>query len=73
MSRRDSDINLSFEQTTVDWLATLAKQENKSVENFAKELILDALELREDLALSAIAEMRDREGVVRVSHEDAWK
>jgi hypothetical protein len=73
MDHKDSDINLSFEQSTVDWLAILAKQENKSVESFAKELILDALELREDLALSAIAEMRDREGVARVRHEDAWK
>ncbi len=37
----------------------LAKEENKSIASFAKKLILEALERREDLALSTIAKIHD--------------
>ncbi len=49
------------------------KQENKSVSMLAKELILEALEYREDLALSTLAKIRDKSKVKKIKHEDAWK
>jgi len=51
----------------------LAKQEHTSLSNLAKELVLEALERREDKALSAIAETRDTKKAKRIKHEDAWK
>jgi hypothetical protein len=39
----------------------------------AKELILEALEQREDLALSEIAKVRDIKRAKTIKHEDAWK
>lgn len=73
MSVKTTEISIPLETPTIDLLVNLAKQEHKSLEIFAKELILDALELREDLSLSAIAELRDQEGVKQVSHDDAWR
>ncbi len=53
----------------------LAKREKKSVAGLTKELVLDALERREDLALSLLAEQREQEhkGKKNKSHADAWR
>jgi hypothetical protein len=73
MPTKNPRINITFEQATVTILAFLADQEHKSVASIAKELILEALERREDMALSAIAESRDKKDVRLVNHDDAWK
>lgn len=54
-------------------LTTLAAQENKSLSGIALELILEALDRREDLALSTIAQARDQKKAKTVRHEEAWK
>ncbi|MBU0456034.1 MAG: DUF6290 family protein [Pseudomonadota bacterium] len=54
-------------------LANLAKQNNQSISALAKELIIEALELREDLILSTLAKKRDSKSQKRISHQDAWK
>lgn len=66
-------INITLEESTASFLASLADHENKSVSSLAKELVLEALERREDMTLSAIAEIRDIPKVKRVKHSDAWK
>ena len=53
-------------------LAHLAREGDTSLSAVAKELILDALERREDMALSLIAKMRDVERVKKIQHKDAW-
>ena len=58
MPTKNPRINITFEETTVGLLAHLAKQEHKSVSSLAKELVLEALERREDMVLSAIAKSR---------------
>lgn len=73
MPTKNPRINITFEATTAGLLTNLAKQEHKSVASLAKELILEALERREDMALSAVAKARDVEGVKKVDHDDAWK
>jgi hypothetical protein len=55
------------------FLLNLAEQENKSVASLARELILEALERREDMVLSALAEIRDTKEARRVNHDDAWE
>lgn len=73
MPTKNPRINITFEESTAGLLSYLAQQEHKSVSGLAKELIMDALERREDMFLSAIAEARDRAGSKRVKHEDVWK
>jgi hypothetical protein len=74
MPTKNPRLNVTFEPNTASLLIALAKQEHKSVAKLAKELILEALERREDMSLSAIADVRDTEKKQkRVSHEDAWK
>ena len=73
MSMKNPQINITFEENTVDLLSSLAKQEDKTVPNLVKELILEALDRREDMVLSAIAESRDTQHAKKIDHEDAWK
>lgn len=73
MPTKNPRINITFEETTAGLLAHLANQEHKSVASLAKELILEALERREDMVLSAIAEIRDSEKAKKVKHADVWK
>lgn len=73
MPTKNPRINITFEEATVALLSRLARQESKSVASIAKELVLEALERREDVALSALAELRDTSKKKRVKHEDAWK
>jgi predicted DNA-binding protein len=69
--------NITFNSSEVNILATLAKKHNQSISSIAKELILEALERHEDMALSALADARveesEKKGKKRVSHEKAWK
>jgi hypothetical protein len=62
-----------LEESTAGLLASLAEHEHKSISSLAKELVLEALERREDMTLSAIAEIRDTINAKRVKHDDAWK
>lgn len=73
MATKNPRINITFEEATAFLLVQLAKENNKSVSSIAKELILEALEKREDMVLSSIAELRDIKGTKRVKHQDAWK
>ncbi|HEV2601402.1 MAG TPA: hypothetical protein VGT41_03825 [Candidatus Babeliales bacterium] len=38
-----------------------------------KNLFLEALEKREDIELSSLAEYRDKNDDTTIGHEDAWK
>ncbi len=65
-------INLTLGAPTVAFLAEMAQGANQSVAGLVKELMLEALEHREDVALSSIARLRSEEGKTRVKHADAW-
>ena len=66
-------LNITLEPQVAGLLSSLAEQEHKSVASMAKELILDALERREDLYLSEVAMLREKTAEPMISHEDAWK
>jgi hypothetical protein len=66
-------INITLEESIVTLLLELAQQEHKSVASVAKELVLEALDRREDMFLSALAEVRDRAASKKVKHEDVWE
>ncbi len=73
MPTKNPTINITLEESIADLLASLARHEHKSISSLAKELVLEALERREDMSLSAIAELRDILKAKRVKHDDAWK
>lgn len=73
MPTQNPRINVTFEVATAGLLADLARQEHKSLSSLAKELIMEALDRREDRVLSAIAEVRDTPKAKRVKHDDVWK
>ncbi len=77
MPTKNPRFNVTFSKETADLISSLAKQKGKSISFIAKELILEALERHEDMALSAIADSRERDVEnkpgKRVSHKDAWK
>ena len=66
-------LNITLENDLMTIVTTLAKQEQKSVSKLAKELVMEALERREDRVLSALAEVRDTKKAKRVRHADAWQ
>ena len=55
MATEDLTVIIKLKKSYAEWLSDLAKLEQKSVSRFSKELILEALERREDLALSLLA------------------
>lgn len=73
MPTHNPRVNITFEPATVTVLLSLAKQEHLSLSSLTKELVLEALDRREDRVLSAIAEVRDQKTSKTVSHDDAWK
>lgn len=73
MSNKNPQINITFEEETTHLLNSLAQQEDKTLSAFVKELILEALDRREDMILSHIAESRDTQHAKMVNHEDVWK
>ncbi len=73
MATKNPRINVTFEAATLVLLAQLAEQEGKSVSSLVRELTLEAVDLREDLYLSQLAEKLDKTNVKTYEHTDAWK
>ncbi len=73
MPTHNPRVHVTFEPSTADILSSLAKQEHKSQASLIRELVIEALERREDRALSHLAEVRDVKDPKTVKHDDAWK
>jgi hypothetical protein len=73
MTTLNPRISVTFEMETAKLLAELAHHEHKSISRLSKELIMDALERREDMALSALADIREIKTTKRIKREDVWK
>lgn len=73
MVTKNPRINVTFEKAIVGLLSEMAQQEHKSISSLVRELALEALERKEDLYLSKLAEKLDIEGVKTYAHTDAWK
>ncbi|MBY0281687.1 MAG: hypothetical protein K2W94_05965 [Alphaproteobacteria bacterium] len=73
MAAKNPRINVTFEETTAGLLSHFAHQEHKPVASLVRELVLEALEMREDFYLSKLAEKLDNNSVKTYDHEDAWK
>lgn len=72
MATKKPRINVTIDPREEKFLAMLAKKEHKSVSALIKELMLEALERREDIALSALADIRCAKKEETISHDDFW-
>ena len=59
MSTKKPRVGITLDMYSATVLNELAKKEQKSVSSLIKELILQALDRREDMALSELAQLRD--------------
>ena len=73
MTTKNPSINATFEEQNIEFFTSIAKSERKSLSCVLKELTIEALERREDVHLSKIAEKLDAANVKNHSYEDAWK
>ena len=66
------NLKVAVDKSTTAVLVALAQKENKPVAHVAEELILEAIEYREDKALSVVGEHRDRDSVKskKVKHDE---
>jgi len=75
MTTRLRRINVSFRPKVVQALTRLSKKNEMSLSQVAQELVEEALELREDIYLSKLAEEAEKraKGKSPVSTEKLWK
>lgn len=72
MQAKNARINVTFEPSILNILTEMAGDASQSVAGFVRELTLEALERREDVALSALAAARDISSAKWIKHEDVW-
>ena len=63
-------ISAVVEQPVYDALAALAKRDNMSLSQKARDLLLEALELNEDAGLEAIVARRRKNRAPSISHAE---
>ena len=73
MATKNPRINITLDASLSTLMGVLAKEAQMSVASLARDLIVEALERREDRFLSAIAERRDTKDRKTVSHNDVWE
>ncbi|TMC70537.1 MAG: antitoxin, RHH family protein [Chloroflexi bacterium] len=75
MPAKNPRVNVVLERPIYDALGRLARREGTSLSTKARDLLRDALEVREDLALAKIAEERERTLVrsAGLTHEQVWR
>ena len=75
MPTKNPRVNVVVEPPLYNVMHDLATSEGVSMSTIARDLIREAIELREDVALAAFADTRmktfDRKAVL--SHEDVWE
>jgi predicted DNA-binding protein len=73
MPTHNPRVNVTMKPSTMDILSFLAKKQHKSLSGMAKELILEAINHREDFYLSSIAEAQEAKSTKTIPHDEAWK
>ncbi len=75
MPTKHRRINVTFKPKTAQALTRLSKKREMSLSHVAQELIEEALELREDIYLSKLADEAEKraKGKPSVSADKLWK
>ena len=74
MPTKNPRINIVLEEPLYKLIREMAEKDGLSMSNLSRDLIREALELREDYALATLAEERDGtlKAADRLDHDDAW-
>jgi hypothetical protein len=74
MPTKNARVNVVMEKPLHTVVSGLAKREGISMSMVVRDLVKEALELREDIALVRIAEEREKSLKLtrKLSHEDTW-
>jgi len=75
MPTKNPRVNIIIEQPLYNAMHALANNEGISMSAVARDLILEAIELREDVALATFADKRMKtfNKKASLSHNDVWK
>lgn len=75
MPTKNPRVNIIVEQPLYIAMHDLANSEGISMSAIARDLILEAIELREDVALATLADKRVKtfNRKASLSHDDVWK
>lgn len=75
MPTKNPRINISVDQPLYVILQAMAEDEGVSMSMLARDLIKESLELREDVALAAFAEKREKsfDPGSALTHEQVWE
>ena len=75
MPAKNPRVNVVLERPLYDALGRLARREGASLSTKARDLLRDALETQEDLALATIAEQRERtlDRSAALTHDEVWR
>jgi len=75
MATNKPRVNVVLDKNEYEILKQVSKEENSSISSFARDLIKEALELREDIALTKFAGEREKTlGKLKMlSHKEVWK
>jgi hypothetical protein len=75
MPAKHQRINVSFKPIVVQALTRISKRDEVSLSHVAQELVEEALELREDIYLSRLAEEAEKraKGKPSVSADKLWR
>jgi len=75
MPTKNPRVNIVVEPPLYSVMHDLAASEGVSMSTLARDLIREAIDLREDVALAAFADtrMKSFDRKTALSHEDVWK
>jgi len=75
MATNKPRINVVLDKKIYELIKRLSEEEGTSLSSFVKDLIEEALELREDVSLNEIAEEREKtlNKSKALSHNEIWK
>ena len=75
MPTKNPRVNIVVEPSLYSVMHDLATSEGVSMSTIARDLIREAIDLREDVALAALADIRMKtfNRKVALSHKDVWK
>jgi len=74
MPTKNARVNVVLEKPLYAAVDEIAKRQGLSRSMVVRDLVREAIELREDLALAAFAERREKSFNVKetITHEDVW-
>lgn len=75
MPAKNPRVNVVLERPLYDALGRMARREGASLSTKARDLLRDALETQEDLALASVAEERERTAgrSAGLTHDEVWR